>query len=120
MSRMYKLEITPVGKPRMTQRDKWKVRAPVLRYRNYCDALRLNMPGYELTEELILSFYIPMPASWSKKKKAEMYGKPHDQKPDIDNLAKGFMDAFKSEDKHVYRLNCVKWWAYEGMLTVVS
>ena len=34
------IPVTPVSKPRMTQRDKWKKRPCVLRYRAYCDALR--------------------------------------------------------------------------------
>lgn len=112
------LPITPVGKPRLTQRDKWKQREPVLRYRAYCDELRLRLPHYELPTKLIIVFYLPMPASWSQKKRREMVGTPHDQKPDIDNLAKGFMDAFKSEDKHVAILHAEKYWAREGAIVI--
>jgi Holliday junction resolvase RusA-like endonuclease len=48
-----------------------------------------------------------------------MNGTYHDQKPDIDNLAKGFMDAFKSEDKHVAVLQCEKYWADKGALEIL-
>ncbi|WP_336242107.1 RusA family crossover junction endodeoxyribonuclease [Enterobacter cloacae] len=34
---MPKYIITPVGKPRMTRRDKWKQRPPVMRYRMAMD-----------------------------------------------------------------------------------
>lgn len=114
-----KLNITPIGKPRMTQRDKWKIRPPVQNYRNYCDELRYALPGYELGMALHLVFYLPMPPSWSKKKRAEYNGTYHDQKPDIDNLAKGFMDAFKSEDKQVAVLQCEKYWADKGALEIL-
>ncbi len=39
---MPKYIITPVGKPRMTRSDKWKQRAPVMRYRMFCDEARLH------------------------------------------------------------------------------
>lgn len=110
--------IAPAAKPRMTQRDKWAQRPAVLRYRDYCDELRAAMPAYELPTELRLRFYIAMPRSWSKKDRAEKDGKPHDQKPDIDNLAKAFMDAFKSDDSHVAKLYVEKYWAEAGGIQV--
>ena len=43
-----------------------------------------------LTEDkaVAISFLFPMPNSWSHKKKREMYGTYHKQRPDIDNLCK--------------------------------
>lgn len=114
-----KITVNPVGKPRQTQRDKWKFRPAVVRYHDYCDVLREALPGYELGIALNLVFYIKMPPSWSKKKRAEMLGKYHDQKPDVDNLAKGFMDAFKSEDKHVAVLHAEKYWAEKGAVEIL-
>jgi Holliday junction resolvase RusA-like endonuclease len=109
------MRITPVGKPRMTQRDKWAQRPAVMRYRQYCDDLRKGLGSeYELPEQLNLVFYLPMPKSWSEKKKALMAMEPHKQKPDVDNLAKAFMDAFKTDDSHVYVLHAEKFWNYEG------
>lgn len=108
---MQKLNITPMGKPRMTQRDVWKQRPVVMRYRAYCDELRYNLPGYELTPALSLTFGIEMPKSWSKAKREQMRERPHQQKPDIDNLCKAFMDAFKSDDSHVWALHAEKLWA---------
>jgi Holliday junction resolvase RusA-like endonuclease len=110
--------VTPVGKPRMTQRDKWAQRPAVLRYREYCDRLREAMPDYVLPSTLGLIFYIPMPRSWSARKRTATLGAPHDQKPDIDNLAKGFMDAFKTEDKHVSLLHVEKVWSVEGHVDI--
>lgn len=83
----------------------------VLRYRDYCDELRDIMGDYDLPGHLDITFHMPMPKSWSQKKRVLMDGTPHEGKPDIDNLAKGFMDAFKKEDKHVYKLTAAKYWA---------
>ncbi len=59
-------DITPMGKPRMTRADKWKKRPEVLRYRAFCDEVRLQ--GVELPESgSHVTFILPMPASWGKR-----------------------------------------------------
>ena len=114
------LPVIAMGKPRLTQRDKWKQRPVVMRYRAYCDELRLLMPNYELPIELYITFYLPMPRTWSHKKRIAHLGSYHDQTPDIDNLTKGFMDAFKSEDKHVALIHATKYWADKGAIEIAS
>lgn len=69
------------------------------------------MPTYELPGELHLTFFIQMPKSWGHKKRMAMLGAPHQQKPDVDNLCKSFMDAWKTDDSHVYELHAYKYWA---------
>lgn len=72
---MPKYIITPVGKPRMTRRDKWKQRQPVMRYRMFCDEARLH--GIRVPENgAHITFVLPMPQSWSKKKRTAMDGQP--------------------------------------------
>jgi Holliday junction resolvase RusA-like endonuclease len=121
LKKRMKLDLTPLGKPRMTQRNKWYKPPELVRYWDYANALKLLLPHYELGTKLAIIFYLPMPKSWSKKKCAAMDGQPHDQKPDIDNLAKGFMDAVKSDindDKRVAVLYCKKYWADKGALEI--
>src|SRR5690349_20765062 len=115
---MVSVPVTPIGKPRMTQRDRWKNRPVVVRYHRYCDDLRWHLPQYTLPGELHLQFMMPMPPSWSRKKRNAMVGAPHTQKPDIDNLAKSFMDAFKTEDSHVNSIRAEKVWAELGSIEV--
>lgn len=43
-----------------------------------------------------------------------LVGKPHQEKPDTDNLLKGFMDGLFKEDKSVYKVVASKYWAAEG------
>lgn len=103
----------------MTQRNKWYKPPELVRYWDYVNTLKLLLPHYELGEELVINFYLPMPMSWSKKKQARKLGTYHDQRPDLDNLTKGFMDAVKSDindDKRVAVLYCKKYWAEKGGL----
>lgn len=91
----------------------------MVRYHAYRDHLRLALPGYSLGLSLNIRFNIAMPQSWSKKKRAEYVNTIHDQKPDIDNLAKGFMDVWGTEDKHVAVLHAEKYWAEEGSIEIL-
>lgn len=109
--------ITPVPKPRMTQRDKWKKRPAVMRYLAFADEVRLygvQVPesGYHIT------FVLPMPKSWSKRKKDEMNGKPHQQKPDLDNILKALLDAVFEDDCMVWDGRATKIWGECGEIIV--
>lgn len=102
--------INPVAKPRLTQRDSWAKRDCVMRYfayRDECKILGVDVPeaGAKIT------FYMPMPKSWSKKKKRNMLGEPHRQKPDVDNLLKGLLDAVYGEDSVVWDIWVRKVWS---------
>ncbi len=101
--------VVPMGKPRMTRADKWKKRPEVLRYRAFCDHVRLL--GVKLPEaNSHITFILPMPKSWSKKKRAEMNGKPHQSKPDKDNLEKALLDALFEDDAHIWDSRVTKLW----------
>ena len=111
------INITPVAKPRMTRSDKWKQRPCVIRYRAFCDELRLQYKD-TLPDAVELSFRLPMPASWSEKKKSEMKWRPHKQKPDLDNLCKSVFDALCKDDSHICFLIADKQWDYEGSIRI--
>ena len=114
--------IKPCPKPRMTRADSWKKRPIVLKYWAFCDELKLqaNRLNYKPGEKVSLIFYIPMAKSWSKKKRELMLGKPHKQKPDIDNLAKAFLDALLIEDSYVWSLTAEKYWSNEPSIVVLT
>ena len=112
-------DITPVPKPRMTRRDKWKKRACVVRYYAFKDAVRqagITLPdnGYHVT------FILPMPVSWGSKKHALMNGKPHQTKPDKDNLEKALLDALFGRDEHVWDGRVTKLWGCSGQIRIES
>lgn len=112
-----KYQVTPVAKPRQTRSDKWKQRPAVMKYRAFCDQCRLL--GIEVPESgAHVTFHIPMPKSWSKKRRAEMLGQPHQQRPDTDNLAKALLDAVLPEDSGVWDIRTTKRWAETGSIEI--
>ncbi len=116
LRRFGSFDILPVPKPRMTQRDKWKQRDCVLRYYAFKDAVRLH--NVSLPNEYRVTFYMPMPKSWSNKKKLELSGKPHTQKPDKDNLEKALLDSIYGEDSHIWSGWARKIWAEEASIFI--
>lgn len=111
--------ITPVPKPRMSQRDKFlkPPRPQVARYWSFVDQIKLNkvvLPCFGAK----VTFVLPMPASFSKKRKAEWAGKPHMQRPDLSNLIKALEDAIYSEDSVIYDIHLTKIWGYSGKIII--
>jgi Holliday junction resolvase RusA-like endonuclease len=114
--------IKPCPKPRMTRADRWKKRPIVLKYWDFCNELNRQAIKLEYIpgDKVSLIFFIPMAKSWSKKKREQMLGKPHKAKPDIDNLAKAFLDALLTEDSHVFSLTAEKYWSNEPSIVVLT
>jgi Holliday junction resolvase RusA-like endonuclease len=112
--------ITPIGKPRMTQSDRWKKRPATMKYWEYKDRLNIQakLLGFKVPECLEILFVIPMPDSWSEKKKAAMEGEPHQQKIDIDNAIKGFFDALCIQDNFIYYCKAMKILGRTGKIVV--
>lgn len=109
--------IVPMGKPRMTRADKWKKRPEVMRYRAFCDEVRLR--GVALPESgAHFTFVLPMPASWSKKKRQQHNGQPHLAKPDCDNMLKALMDALYEDDAHIWDCRITKVWGEIGQIII--
>ena len=111
--------ITPVGKPRMTQRDRWYKRTTTSSYWAFKDQLVLltKQKQFVLGDRYGVIFYLPMPDSWSKKKKFEMMGRPHQSKPDLDNLCKAIQDCLKVNDAVIWDLEARKIWWDEGKIS---
>jgi len=112
-------QITPIPKPRMTQRDKWlkPSRKVVAKYRNFCRHCKLErviLPSYGAK----IIFILPMPDSWSKKKKDSTNGKAHMNKPDLDNLLKALSDAIYGDDSGIWDVHVTKRWGREGKIII--
>lgn len=106
-----------MGKPRMTQRDKWGEREVVQRYWAFKEECQLK--GVQVPEEgADITFILPMPKSWTNKKKEQMNGTPHQQKPDIDNLLKALLDAIYKDDSKVWKISAKKIWGYAGAINI--
>lgn len=113
-------DITPCPAPRMTRSDKWKKRDCVVKYFHFRDTFRkmCMMKKYKLSDTLDIKFFIPMPESWSKKKRTEMNGKPHQSRPDVDNIVKGICDSFGIDDGFVWDIHARKYWSEKGSIKI--
>ena len=62
--------------------------------------------------ELDIVFYMPIPASWSKKKRMESAGKPHVNTADLDNILKLYLDSINNlvyaDDRQIYKIHAQK------------
>lgn len=113
-----RVDVAPVAKPRMTRRDKWAKRPSVVRYWAFCDALRAATKGREFGGALELVFTVPMPKSWSQRKRAEHDGRPHTQRPDLDNYCKAVFDALYEDDSGIHTLTAKKVWGEHGSIAI--
>lgn len=129
--RYYLFNVVPMGAVRMSSSDRWKTnpnhpdpnkrqREEVTRYFAYKDQLRQKAKemNYELGETLEIIFVLPMPESWSKKKKERMNRMTCKVKPDFDNLEKGFCDALKKQDSQIWKCSSEKRYSYAGFIIV--
>lgn len=119
----YEILIDPCPAPRMTRSDKWRglrgsklARRPIVqRYFTYRDTIQKavgDMPTVPC--EIVFRFVFRMPDSWSSKKCGEMLGKPHRQRPDVDNLVKAVLDSLFAEDGSVAKITASKVWGNYG------
>ena len=129
---MVRINITPQTHVRTTQGDRIYFRIPreklrpaglarllrIERYNQYkIDLLSLcKAKGFTLPAQgLCITFYIPVPKSWSGKKKKLYHGTLHQSTPDIDNLVKATFDSLAREDKYVGHIGqiCKRWVNFE-------
>lgn len=121
------LNITPQTHVRATQGDsiffripREKLRAPglkrLMRLEKY-NQYKIDLLAEAKSKRFILppvgasiTFFIPVPSSWSKKKKKMHHGRFHQSKPDIDNLQKALLDSLMKEDKEIAHLEVSKRW----------
>tara|TARA_R100000781_G_scaffold111980_1_gene78857 strand:- start:803 stop:1207 length:405 start_codon:yes stop_codon:yes gene_type:complete len=122
MVEVYRLDIPPCPKPRMTKADRWRKRPSVLKFFAFRDAVRQAKGPFFASpdggvhnrvfefESFEIVFHVPMPKSWSKKKRGYMNGSAHQQRPDLDNYLKAWKDSVYEEDAIVWRVKASKLW----------
>ena len=127
---MITLPVTPVPAPRQVRSDAWYPRPIVTRYNQFKDVIRLvhkvDIPLDTVHVDLV--FELPMPKSWSKKRRAQMDGRYHGQRPDLDNLVKAFIDAAMfdlvtgkpQDDSFISSIAASKHWSEEGSIAYAT
>jgi len=68
-----------------------------------------------------LDFYVQLPKTMSKKKKAEKEGKHCDNNADLDNYVKATLDSLEGKyydnDKQIVMIRARKYWSDNGRIT---
>lgn len=112
------LDITPMPYKRMTRFSKFN--AEMQGYYAWRDSIRLlaRSKRFELPDRFVVTFLLPMPPSWSQKKRDQLEGQPHQQKPDTNNLAKALEDALRDDDEKIWNVSATKLWAVKGGIQI--
>lgn len=129
--KIYIFDVIPMGAVRMTQSDRWKTnpehdnimqrqRKEVTRYFKLKDDIRSQaiQMNFEQLDTLEIIFCVPMPTSWSAKKRNDMNKMPVKTRPDIDNYVKAFLDSLLKEDGNIWQIKAEKRYAFKGSIIV--
>ncbi|MGM7634197.1 RusA family crossover junction endodeoxyribonuclease [Bacillus sp. Hm123] len=123
--------VEPMGAVRMTKRGKY-VSDSAKRYLAYKAHLQwltkqqINGEFYSAGAlQVNILFIMPIPESWSMKKKREAVGQYHVKKPDADNLVKGVFDSLNkfawTDDNQVAKVIAEKVYGeYPGINVVIK
>ena len=96
------------------------------RYTEFKKEFRELLQEYKATSttDLIyvkLDFYVQLPKTMSKKKKAEKEGKHCDNNADLDNYVKATLDSLEGKyydnDKQIAMIRARKYWSDNGRIT---
>lgn len=105
----------------------WK---PTAAWKKYCEFKdEVAKRGLTLESGDHVVFRIPMPDSWSTKKRDAHVGTVHTQRPDLDNLLAGLFDAVHPNqkrngkagkgDQHIHTIGSLrKVWALRGAIEI--
>lgn len=99
--------IVPTPAPRQVRRDAFEPSRSVQRYRAFRDECRWKRIWRPEPGDLVV-FCMPIPRS---RVREGLDGRPHLQKPDVDNLLKALLDALYDDDCAVWTCTAAKVWS---------
>ena len=120
------VEGDPVGKgrPRFTRQGRAYTPKKTKEYETRVRRAWIETGGPYLDGniQVHIDAYFRMPSGWSRKKIAEMDGKPCTKKPDADNILKSILDGLQGaafeDDKQVTRCTVEKYWSRFGCAVI--
>lgn len=113
--------LTPTPKPRMTDRDRGKhyhylgMRPCVAKYFKY----KQDLQYLALINKFKIQDFNMFISFEFKAKNDKLLLLPHQKTPDIDNLLKGFFDAFSDNDETIYNVFAEKKWSTQDCIKVI-
>lgn len=119
----FNVEPTPASRPRISR---WSTYYGKNHQRFVADMKlatdNFNVMPYESEIKVSVDFFVPMPKSWSKKKKLAHNGKYANNNKDIDNYCKLLFDClngiYYKDDKQIVGLATNKYWSDKGYIEV--
>ena len=111
------LDIEPIGKPRMTQRDKWHSRPATTKFWNFKRNIQIQAKKQKFTLSDCIEIYCFIQKPKSERKKGIF---AHRKKPDIDNIVKAILDSLKDYDQTIYIITVVKLYADFNKIVIVN
>lgn len=101
-----RIDINPIAAPRQSRSDAWNRRKCVMKYRAFCDILRLEckQKGFVISD-CEIQFFCEVPKYLKNK---ILPGELKRTRPDIDNLIKSVFDALLDEDGCIARVTASK------------
>lgn len=110
----FKIKARAKARPRVTSRGTY-MPPEYMQYKR--DLLKLaDAQDYELKPpKLNIRFHFAVPKSAKNR-----IGKLHDQKPDLDNLVGGVMDALMHLDHEIAIIEASKWWSDEDYIEILE
>ncbi|MEO1208842.1 MAG: RusA family crossover junction endodeoxyribonuclease [Cyanobacteria bacterium J06638_20] len=123
---VYEMAIAPQSAPQQGQADRWRPKPKVVKYRAWRDEFAAHwQPEWKLPEMPVFIFGMPMPKSWSGKKRERMNGTVHLSRPDTDNMIKAVVDSIYRlpryegrNDSEVWCAVGLKFWSCEGYVKI--
>jgi Holliday junction resolvase RusA-like endonuclease len=111
---MARYPIAPMAKPRpRVTRNVTYMPGKYMKWKADIAKLRIELP-----DAFSVRFFFAMPKSWSKSAKTAYRYEPHQQRPDLDNVLGGLMDACLKNDSSVYEVQASKWWDTESGIEI--
>lgn len=93
-------------------RKRWILKYFDYKKKLFAEARKAGLIIFPL-QNVWIKFYLPMPVSWSKKKRNAHCFELHSVRPDIDNFSKGVFDSLLKEDNFISDFRASKFW-YDG------
>lgn len=113
MRKTFYVNPVPASRPRVTR---WSTFFPK-KYTQFKEDMKLALNDVQFIPQtgnlyVELTFYVAIPKSWSKKKKAAKEGKYCDNNADIDNYCKAILDSLEGiyfeNDNQVVMIRAIK------------
>jgi len=114
---MIRYPITPCPAPRQVRKDIWDPSPSVQRYRAFKDEVRAQKVKISATPFVV--FYMPMPDSWTGKRRDRYRMATHLTPPTLGDLLDGLFEAvFETDYSHLAAVQGLKFWADTGSILV--